>query len=205
VELPALPTLPDFMRRDVERAIKEAAHPTGMSVHDGKARIGGDRLQRLLMIADAIAPYAARIRQLERELAERKTASIDTPEFWQLLSTHVNNCDSGPDKAVLESRAALIAHIDCRPAGAAWISVDDARKPNVGTPVLVYVRTLTNGEDDDGRPYAEEGAVIDIGEYKKASYDGEHYFACFMSPISDNDWITHWMPLPAEPIATKEA
>jgi hypothetical protein len=88
---------------------------------------------------------------------------------------------------------------------AQWISVDDERKPTIGTPVLVYVRTLTNGEDDDGRPYEEEGAVIDMGEYKKASYDGEYYFSCFMSPISDNDWITHWMPMPAPPVVSPAA
>lgn len=44
--------LPAFIRRDVERAIEDALHPKGMSTHDGKARIGVDRLQYLLRIID---------------------------------------------------------------------------------------------------------------------------------------------------------
>jgi hypothetical protein len=44
--------LPAFIRRDVERAIEDALHPSGMSTHDGKARIGVDRLQYLLRMID---------------------------------------------------------------------------------------------------------------------------------------------------------
>ena len=46
------PKLPEFIRRDVERAIEDALHPKGMSTHDGKARIGVDRLQYLLRMID---------------------------------------------------------------------------------------------------------------------------------------------------------
>lgn len=44
--------LPAFIRKDVERAIEDALHPKGMSTHDGKARIGVDRLQYLLRMID---------------------------------------------------------------------------------------------------------------------------------------------------------
>ena len=47
------PKLPAFIRRDVERAIEAALRPKGMSTHDGKARIGVDRLQYMLQVIDA--------------------------------------------------------------------------------------------------------------------------------------------------------
>lgn len=99
---------------------------------------------------------------------------------------------------------ALVAYIDGRTAGAVWISVDDACKPEPKKPVLLFVRTLTRREDDDGRPYDMEGAEVAMGEYRKGSSDEMSYFDCYSSPMSDNDWITHWMPMPAGPIATKE-
>lgn len=56
---PAAPVeqVPEFMIREAERAIASAESPQGMSVHDGKARIGADILRRLLAIA---APQPAR-------------------------------------------------------------------------------------------------------------------------------------------------
>lgn len=80
---------------------------------------------------------------------------------------------------------------------AQWISVDDERKPEERKPVLLFVRTLTRGEDDEGRPYETEGEQVEMGEYRLNN--GSPYFQCFVSPMSDNDWVTHWMPLPAAP------
>jgi hypothetical protein len=75
---------------------------------------------------NAVAPYAERIRQLERELAERKTASIDSPEFRALLRAHAKASEErfsrGDQKAVQAERVtrdSLIAYIDGRTAGAA--------------------------------------------------------------------------------------
>jgi hypothetical protein len=48
--------LPDFIRREVERAIDDAINPNGMSVHDGKATIGADKLQYMLRVIDAAPP-----------------------------------------------------------------------------------------------------------------------------------------------------
>jgi hypothetical protein len=64
-----------------------------------------------------VAPYAERIRQLERELAERKTASIgDDPEFHGRLDRwHFLVSRPAKQKAL----ASLIAYIDGRTAGAA--------------------------------------------------------------------------------------
>lgn len=49
---PEIPALLECHRRECERAIEAAAHPKGMSVHDGKARIDASILQRLLLIAE---------------------------------------------------------------------------------------------------------------------------------------------------------
>ena len=49
---PVVLPLPNFIRRDVERAIQEAVHPKGMAVHDGIARIGADRLSIMLKVID---------------------------------------------------------------------------------------------------------------------------------------------------------
>jgi hypothetical protein len=87
---------------------------------------------------------------------------------------------------------------------AQWISVDDERKPEVGKSVLMFVRTIKHGEDDEGRPYDTEGAEVAMGEYRKSPGYDVCYFDCYTSPMSDNDWITHWMPLPAAPAASKE-
>jgi hypothetical protein len=39
----------------VERAIDEAVNPKGMSVHDGKARIGSDKLAYMLKLIDILS------------------------------------------------------------------------------------------------------------------------------------------------------
>ena len=49
--------LPEFIRRDVERAIEAASHPKGMNVHDGKALIAADRLQYMLNFIDALRAH----------------------------------------------------------------------------------------------------------------------------------------------------
>jgi hypothetical protein len=82
---------------------------------------------------------------------------------------------------------------------AEWISVDDERKPEAKKPVLLYVRTLTRGEDDEGHPLDIEGAQVEMGEYRLNG--GHPYFDCYAAPMSDSDWVTHWMELPAAPAA----
>lgn len=87
-----------------------------------------------------------------------------------------------------------------------WVSVDDRRKPEPGQQILLHVRTLHRGEMD-GQELTAEGAEIAMGEYAIAPLDWEDpcFFQCYTSPISDNDWITHWMPLPAAPSPAKES
>ena len=42
----------DPMKREIERAIHDAEHPVGMSIHDGVARIRADTLRRLVAQRD---------------------------------------------------------------------------------------------------------------------------------------------------------
>jgi hypothetical protein len=112
-------------RRTVDTSVDTTAHvsaPMGKGIEDiplpplpmTKAQYGLDHTLSFSAIdmrnygREAIAPYAERIRQLERELAERKTASIDTPEFRNLLLDYsFGNYEDDTDVA-----AALITYID---------------------------------------------------------------------------------------------
>jgi hypothetical protein len=44
---------PSFMRKRIEQAMEDAIHPTGMSVHDGKAKVLASDLHRMLLLIDA--------------------------------------------------------------------------------------------------------------------------------------------------------
>lgn len=68
----------DSHRRLVEQAIHTAEHPSGMSTHDGKARIDASILRRMLAIIDSLpaAPQAeplsdVRIAEIQRAAYER--------------------------------------------------------------------------------------------------------------------------------------
>lgn len=49
----------DSHRRLVEQAIQSAEHPSGMSTHDGKARIDASILRRMLAIIDSLSAVPA--------------------------------------------------------------------------------------------------------------------------------------------------
>jgi hypothetical protein len=67
-----------------------------------------------------VAPYAERIRQLERELAERKTASIGKDvQFVSLLDIWCTEVRIGDRVSQREAWAKFIAYIDGRTAGVA--------------------------------------------------------------------------------------
>lgn len=73
--------LPTFLRKEIERAIDEALHPKGMSTHDGKVRIGADRLQYLLAYIDRLAAAPTPAAQAEppkdHEIAQAVNALRD--------------------------------------------------------------------------------------------------------------------------------
>ena len=46
-------SFPSFMRKRIEQALKDAIHPTGMSVHDGKVKVLVSDLHRMLLVIDS--------------------------------------------------------------------------------------------------------------------------------------------------------
>jgi hypothetical protein len=87
--------LPGFIRRDVERAMDEAIHPKGMSVHDGKASIGADRLNLMLCLIDRLraenAAQALLIASLKEELRKSEMQNGDHEAAIGQLLTDVSN------------------------------------------------------------------------------------------------------------------
>jgi hypothetical protein len=140
---------------------------------------------------DAIAPYAERIRQLERELAERKTASIgDDSEFIRRLHSYR---DAPTEARSLQERFKLIAYIDGRTAGAvpAWQPIETA--PRDGRAVLL-------SRPDSGGSW--------IGKYEPVYQSGYRPDNPWFSLMLNHDYLpkpvkssapTHWMPIPAAP------
>ena len=65
--------LDDYTRAHVNRAIEDALHPRGMSIHNGKTSIDAATLQRLVAMidrsAEALLDAQARIAELERDAA----------------------------------------------------------------------------------------------------------------------------------------
>jgi DNA segregation ATPase FtsK/SpoIIIE-like protein len=108
----------------------------------------------------AIAPYAERIRVLERDLAERKTTSIDTPEFRSLADSYADaehGIAMGFGEAVKdrdERLVKLIAYIDGRTAGAAPESAK---------------RSTPNTDADSTHDLLYEKAVMIVRAHNRAS------------------------------------
>ena len=77
-----LVALPSFIRDPIERAIEAAIHPKGMSVHDGKMRIGSDKIAFLLHRYDAAA---ARIVALKADVARiTDDRNAKSKRMWEL-------------------------------------------------------------------------------------------------------------------------
>lgn len=122
----------------------------------------------------------------------------DAPDFqvWPDtlgVITQIDNMVSG-----LTRRAAQ-APSDAKDAG--WISVKD-RLPQANTPVLVAVSWIRYGEDDDGRPFSQEGIDVTEGQYRDMPTGG--FMESFLGQHGDAQDITHWMPLPPAPSAAMQ-
>ena len=60
-------SFPSFMRKRIEQALKDAIHPTGMSVHDGKVKVLVSDLHRMLLVIDSVLAWPEPTpRQLQR-------------------------------------------------------------------------------------------------------------------------------------------
>ena len=88
----------DYIRRAVERAIRDAEHPSGMSTHDGKARVEASYLRRMLVMLSA---------------APTPPAQDDALELLRRVANHLsevgNHGDSFGWRDALKDARALIA------------------------------------------------------------------------------------------------
>lgn len=71
--------------------------------------------------------------------------------------------------------------------------------PRDGRMVLLWVRAVRYGEDDDGRQFESDCSGVDFGQWCALLDDGDGYVEAFASPHGDAQHITHWMPLPETP------
>lgn len=83
--------LDDYTRAVVNRAIEDALHPRGMSIHSGKTSIDAATLQRLIVMidrgAEAILDAQERIAELERDAARYRWLADAEPfsARWQIV------------------------------------------------------------------------------------------------------------------------
>lgn len=80
-----------------------------------------------------------------------------------------------------------------------WISVSSDHKPKSKTPILVAVSFVRYIEQKDGTSGELFDQLVTEGEYTPEKDEMPGYFESYSSPHGDNDWITHWMPLPENP------
>ena len=110
----------DPMKREIERAIHDAEHPSGMSTHDGMARISSATLRRLVAeheaMRDSVEAKADRIDRLG-EMVERLVAQRDALQqtLHDELAGNLRLRDLGgarPDEPMLTFLERIIAERD---------------------------------------------------------------------------------------------
>lgn len=184
-------------------------------------RYNGTTLRNFAL--SAIAPYAERIRHLERELAERKPASIGRDrDFWKRMYEWREAWLNGPAERLTRAADDLIAYIDgrtapCNPTPIAWML-----KTGHGTG---WRDSAPTGEFADkwiplidGRTAGTATAWLPI-ETKPANMASRLYWVdgfCVQGFVDATGELmaqsevsphwrkmrgkpTHWMPLPAAP------
>lgn len=105
----------DPMKREIERAIHDAEHPSGMSTHDGMARISAATLRRLhekceALTADTIEEMG-RIVEIRR-LTDQRDALLEALRtllsYANVLEMRLVDAD-GEHRAMQQARAAIKA------------------------------------------------------------------------------------------------
>lgn len=93
-----------------------------------------------------------------------------------------------------DARAALAA-----PPG--WQPIETA--PKDGGLFLCWVSAVRYGETDEGQQYQQDASQVDVCSWRDGPSDlpGHGYFDPCCGQIADSQDVTHWMPLPAAPVA----
>jgi hypothetical protein len=110
--------------------------------------------------------------------------------------------DSGVPAAPSRSLVAglpTIAHATC-PVLSAWRPIETA--PKDGTLFLCWVSAVQYGESDEGQQYQIDVSQADFCQWQafEEAPDGGWFEPC-CGHISDQQAVTHWMPLPPAPTA----
>ena len=97
-------------------------------------------------------------------------------------------------------RAALSTHPSAPVAPAGWQPIETA--PKDGTLFLCWVSAVQHGESDEGQQYQVDVSQADFCQWQafEEAPDGGWFEPC-CGQISDQQAVTHWMPLPATPSA----
>ena len=75
-----------------------------------------------------------------------------------------------------------------------WISVEDARKPQPGKPVVFWVWAERYQEDDEGRQIAQDASGLHLGEWRES--ENGNYFDNYSTPFADREAVLWWMDPP---------
>lgn len=79
-----------------------------------------------------------------------------------------------------------------------WQPIETA--PKDGRMFLVWVNASKFGEDDEGRQLETDCSQVDFAEWRTEGDVG--WVDYFAHPFADQEYATHWMPLPAAPGST---
>ena len=81
-----------------------------------------------------------------------------------------------------------------------WQPIETA--PRDGSMFLVWVNAVRHGEDDEGRPFQQDCSTVDFAEWRTVDDYGYPFY--FGYPHGDQEYPTHWQPLPAAPAALSQ-
>jgi len=142
-DIAELPPLPTFMRSHIERAIREVDKPSGMSVHDGMARLNVGYLKRTYELAIAASRRAAQ----PVDPVQIDDAVVD------LLCDHTKLNEDGIDKYAPQI-VAILNHVAILPAPAEYFAPSPQIAEKVELPPVAW-RYQRDTQAHPGQPDGE--------------------------------------------------
>jgi hypothetical protein len=87
-------SFPSFMRKRIEQAMKDAIHPQGMSVHNGKINVLASDLHRMLLAIDTAPPRKEWVGLTDDEIWEcQKPGLLD--DVYKLIEAKLKEKNNG--------------------------------------------------------------------------------------------------------------